>query len=505
LEAPGRAESLWSATSDLPVYPRLSRHRSCEVLVVGAGITGLLTALMLQRAGREVVVIEASRIGSGATGRTTAKLSSLHGLAYAELWRSLGASAAEVHGAANEEGITTIEGLVEELGIDCDFRRRANYTYAESDDDAEAVAREAEAAQALNLPARLVYDLPLPFSTSAAVRFEQQAEFHPLRFLAGLAAHLTSVGVAVYEGTRALGVSQGDPCQVGTTGGTVRAGHVVVATGIPFLDRGMFFTRTHPERSYALAVRLVGPAPEGMFLSTEQPAHTIRAYQSDGDELLIVGGESHKTGQGGDTARRYRRLEAWARERFEVASVEYRWSTQDYMPADGLPFVGRLWPFSHRILTATGYKKWGLAQAATAAQVIRDAVIEHPNPFADVYNTNRLNLQASAGALVKEGLDDGSRLVLDRLRLRSSASTELRPGTGRVVSSRGRQVAVACDTSGRLHAVSARCTHLGCIVSWNSGEQSWDCPCHGSRFDVDGSVLQGPAVTPLAPRQTPDS
>jgi glycine/D-amino acid oxidase-like deaminating enzyme/nitrite reductase/ring-hydroxylating ferredoxin subunit len=501
--APGQARSLWMATSEHRVFPPLENDLTTDVAVLGAGITGLLTALELRRAGRDVVVVEARRVGSGATGFTTAKLSSLHGLTYAELADSLGDEIARAHGQANEAGIARIEALVGELKLDCDFRRRVNYTYAESPDDMSQVDDEAQAARRLGLPAALADKVPLPFGVAGAVRFDDQAEFHPLRFLQGVAHWLADNGVAIHERTRALSVDQGDPCTVETTSGSVRAGHVVVATGIPFLDRGLYFARTHPERSYAMAVRLRSPAPEGMFLSTESPAHTIRSHPVDGGELLIVGGESHKTGQGGDTEARYRRIEAWASERFEVDSVEYRWSTQDYMPADGLPFIGRLWPFSDRVLTATGFKKWGLAQAAGAATVLRDAVLGQPNPWSEVYDTNRLNLRTSIPELLKEGLDDGTRLVLDRVIRRGRASSPLRRGEGRIVSHRGRQLALARDDAGQVHAVSARCTHLGCIVNWNSAERSWDCPCHGSRFAVDGSVLQGPAVSPLPARLAP--
>jgi glycine/D-amino acid oxidase-like deaminating enzyme/nitrite reductase/ring-hydroxylating ferredoxin subunit len=500
---PGQARSLWAATSEHRDFPPLGADVTTEVAVLGAGITGLLTALELRQAGREVIVIEARRVGSGATGLTTAKLSSLHGLSYADLAGSLGDGVARAHGQANEAGIARIEDLVGRLGIDCDFRRRPNYTYAESPDDVRKVEEEARTARRIGLPAALVDEVPLPFPVAAAVRFDDQAEFHPLRFLHGVADWLADNGVPIHERTRAVSVDQGDPCTVRTTSRSVTAWHVVVATQIPFLDRGLFFARTHPERSYAMAVRLRSASPEGMFLSTEEPAHTIRAHPVEAGEVLIVGGESHKTGQGGDTAARYRRIEAWARERFDVESVEYRWSTQDYMPADGVPFIGRLWPFSDRILTATGFKKWGLAQAAAAAELLRDLVLGQPNPAASLYDPNRLNLRAAASDLVKEGLDDGSRLVVDRIRRRSRASTGIALGEGRVVSHHGRQVAVARDEAGHLHAVSARCTHLGCIVTWNSAERSWDCPCHGSRFAVDGSVLQGPAVSPLARRQIP--
>jgi Rieske Fe-S protein len=240
-----------------------------------------------------------------------------------------------------------------------------------------------------------------------------------------------------------------------------------------------------------------------MFLSTESPAHTIRAHDLGDRELLIVGGESHKVGQGGDTAARYRRLVGWARERFGAERALYRWSTQDNMPIDGLPYIGRLWPFSDRLLVATGYRKWGLAQAAVAADILCDAVLGEDNPWSRLYDPGRTKPLAGASDFVKENANVAFHFIADRLTRRSRASTPLRPGEGRVVSARGRQVAVSRDEDDRLHAVSARCTHLGCIVAWNPAERSWDCPCHGSRFARDGRVLMGPAVRPLAPQPPP--
>jgi nitrite reductase/ring-hydroxylating ferredoxin subunit len=265
----------------------------------------------------------------------------------------------------------------------------------------------------------------------------------------------------------------------------------------------LFFARSHPERSYVVAVPLRAAGPDGMFLSIEQPAHSIRTHPHAGEDLLLVGGESHKVGQGGPTEPRYERLVAWAAHRFDVGTPRFLWSAQDHLPADGLPMIGRLWPLSDRILTATGYGKWGLAQAGAAAEILCDQVLGRDHRWTAVYDPNRVPLRG-APELVRENANVAERFVVDRVRRRAPADRPLARGEGRVVSHRGRQVALARDDAGRSHAVSARCTHLGCIVSYNEAERSWDCPCHGSRFAVDGGVLEGPAVRPLAPVDHPE-
>jgi glycine/D-amino acid oxidase-like deaminating enzyme/nitrite reductase/ring-hydroxylating ferredoxin subunit len=443
--------SLWLDRRDAEPRPSLERDIAVDAVVLGAGIVGLTTALLLEREGLDVAVLEMRHVGAGATGYTTAKLSSLHGLTYAKLAKSLGGDGARTYGEANEAGIARVFELAEELSIDCDLHRKVNYTYAEDSSDVDAVREEAEVARELGLPASYVDELDLPFPVAGAVRFDDQAEFHPVRYLDGLAGKLRG---PIFEGTTATGVGSG---RVTTARGLrVTAGHIVVATHLSLLDRGLYFARCHPERSYVVAGR-VDDRPAGMYLSTESPAHSIRSH----GDWLLVGGESHKTGQA-EASERYERLGRWARERFGL-EPELRWATQDQMPVDGVPYVGRHDPLSGNVWVATGFKKWGLAMGTAAAELLTALISGRDHPWRRLFEPNRLRARAAATTFAKENANVAYRFVADR------------------VSKHG----------------SPRCTHLHCLLNWNAAERTWDCPCHGSRFAAGGEVIEGPAARPL--------
>jgi glycine/D-amino acid oxidase-like deaminating enzyme/nitrite reductase/ring-hydroxylating ferredoxin subunit len=476
--------SLWFQDITRPQRAPLEHDVSVDVAVLGAGIVGLSTALLLERQGARVAVLEGRRVAAGASGYNTAKLSSLHGLSYRKLARSLGSELARAYGEANEAGIARVFELAEELGIDCDLRRKPNYTYTESESDLDPVREEAGVALGLGLPATFVEDVDLPFAVAGAVRFEEQAEFHPVKYLEGLAGALDG---SVYESTWATQVHCG---RVQTASGqVVSAEHVVVATHLPFLDRALYFARCHPERSYVVAGRTID-APAGMYLSTEQPAHSIRAH----GDWLLVGGESHKTGQA-DAAERYARLEAWARERFGI-EPELRWATQDQMSVDGVPYVGRHDPLSSSVWVGTGFRKWGLAMGTAAAELLAAQIAGRDHAWRELFDPQRVRPRASASSFVKENANVALRFLGDRVTKRGDVD-EIGPGEGRVVGAGLGQRAVYRDEDGTLHELSARCTHLGCIVNWNIAERTWDCPCHGSRFAASGEVVEGPAVRPL--------
>ena len=492
-------ESIWQAGIALHNYPPISKSMTVDVAVIGGGIVGVTAAYRLASEGASVALLEARRLGAGATGYTTAKITALHGLTYSKLERSFDEETAREYAAANEAGLAGIAELVDALAISCDFRRKPNFTYTESVSDRASIEEEARAAQRAGLPASEAEVRELPYSVAAAVRLADQAEFHPLAYLHGLAGAALEAGCRIHEETRVVGLDQGERPEVKTDGGVaVRAGHVVVATHLPILDRGLYFARTHPERSYIVLTRLRGEVPQGMYLSDESPAHSLRSVPTPEGELLMVGGESHKAGQS-DAAARYAALEEWTRDRFDVASIEFRWATQDNMPADSLPFVGRLWPFSERVLTVTGLRKWGLAMGTTGAGMLADQIAGRDTPWAGTFSPMRLHPRAGAPDFVKENANVAKRFFADRIAQRGSAE-DLAPGEGQVVGAGLAQRAVYRDEAGALHSLSARCTHLGCIVNFNSAERTWDCPCHGSRFAATGEVIEGPAVDPLERR-----
>lgn len=486
-------QSPWTA-EPAPELPPLADDIQVDVAIAGGGIVGVTAALMLARAGASVALVEAHRIGMGVTGHTTAKLSSLHALTYDSLRRKHGLGAARAYAEANEAGIASISRFVDELGIDCDLGRKPNYTYVEAADSVDAVVAEVEAMQAVGLPAEQVSETDLPYPIAAAVRLGDQAEFHPYRYTTAIAAAASEAGARIFERARAVSL-RGSVLR--TAGGaSVEAERVIVATHIPFLDRGLYFARTHAERSYAIGLRIGDAHPGGMYISADGPTRSIRSHVLGGKRILIVGGESHRVGDGSE-GDRYERLERWARELWQVESVTHRWSAQDNMPVDGLPYVGELSPGSDRVLCATGLRKWGLAMGASAGEMLAEQALGGEPRWDGAFSTRRLNPAASARELLSHNAVSGLHFFADRLTRRAGREG-IQPGKGRVVGTGAGQAAVYRDEQGVLHAHSARCTHLGCIVNWNAAEKSWDCPCHGSRFSaLTGEVIQGPAVAAL--------
>ncbi|MCU1379736.1 MAG: dependent oxidoreductase [Acidimicrobiales bacterium] len=491
-----RNPSLWVRTSGDGRWPVLGGDATTDVVVVGAGITGLTTARLLADRGVAVMVIDAGDLCAGATGYTTAKVTSLHGLIYSELVDRFGDGRAAVYGAANQAAIAEVRRLVAADGIDCDLETVDAFTWTEEPGRMAAVAREAEVARRLGLPADHTKATALPFPVLGAVRFRSQAQFHPRKYCLGLADAAEQRGVVIHEHTRALGVDESsDGCTVSTDRGTIRAGHVVLAAHLPFLARGAYFARAFPYRSYCIAAR--AEAPPGMYLSADRPTRSVRAAAGG---WLIIGGEGHRVGRDDDTRRRYQALEDWAGERFGVTTVEHRWSAQDYRTADGLPYIGRLDLFSHRVFVATGFRKWGMTNGTVAAMILADAVTGAESPWAWVFDSTRFELARSAQSFVTENAVVATRLLGDKVAtLRRPSVDDLAEGEGGIVDLDGHKVAAYRGPDG-LHCLSPVCTHLGCEVRFNTAEVTWDCPCHGSRFDVEGRVLEGPAGRDLAPK-----
>jgi glycine/D-amino acid oxidase-like deaminating enzyme/nitrite reductase/ring-hydroxylating ferredoxin subunit len=486
--------SLWVATTETGDFPPLAGDEQADVVVVGAGITGLSAACLLAEQGASVIVIDAGPVCAGATGYTTAKITSLHGLAYTELVERYDRGRARLYGEANEAAIGEIARLVADHGIECAFERRAHVVYTTEPGTAESVRQETELAAGLGLPASLTTETELPFDVAAAIRFDNQAQFHPRAYGLGLAAAIRARGGCIYANTRARRID-GRARLVVTDRGELRGDAVVVATHLPINEMGAYFARTEAWRSYALAFAVDGTPLGDMYITIDSPTRSLRMA----GEHLIVGGEGHKVGADPDTSAHYRNLEHWAGEHFDVGEAVHRWSAQDWSAADGVPFIGRMAGAGDGVYVATAFNKWGMAHGTVAAMIIRDLIGGRDNPWLEVYDATRIAPAQSVKGVVCANLSVAKHFVGDRLGLADrNAVDALAPGEGVVARIGRRPAAVSRDDAGAVHAVSAVCTHLGCVVRFNAAEQSWDCPCHGSRFDRDGRVLEGPAVDHLA-------
>lgn len=483
-------------TTETTDYDQLEADIEVDVAVLGGGITGITTAAELTDAGKSVAVVERDRIVESVTGHTTAKLTSLHGLRYDHLIDHFGEEQARQYAEANQSAIDYVESTAAEHDIDCHFERRPAYTY--SRDDREQIEDEVDAAQRLNLPASFEESTDLPFETAAAIRLDSQALFHPRKYLLGLAETIPDDDSYVFENTTATDVEDGSPCTVSTDGGTITADAVVVATHFPVFDKARYYERLYPKRSYVLAVRLKEDVPRGMYYNPEKPYFSVRPAPAGDGSMALVGGQNHRTGHGGNVESRYEALRQEASDRFDIDEVVYRWSTQDYVSVDGVPFIGPIGSGSENVYAATGFGGWGMSNGIVAGKLLSDLMVTGESPLADVFHPIRFNEDASRGDFCRHNVHDVSHYLEDYNDYLQEADVQsIDSGEGKVLQIDGEPVAVSRDEDGLVHAASAICTHMGCLVHWNADDQSWDCPCHGSRFDRDGDVLNTPANSGL--------
>jgi glycine/D-amino acid oxidase-like deaminating enzyme/nitrite reductase/ring-hydroxylating ferredoxin subunit len=492
-------ESYWIASTEATAYPPVEGEIAVETAVVGGGIAGLCTAWELARAGRKVAVVEAERIVTGVTGNTTAKLSAQHGAIYAHLRDAFGDGAAHDYASAQTDAIEHVAAVAGELGVDCDFERAPSFVYTGSEDGVEALREEAEAAREAGLDAAFTTETGLPFPVAGAVRVEDQAQFHPRKFLLALAADLVAQGGKVFERSRVTGLESDGTGHVLAVegGGTVRCDEAVIATQFPVIDRIKLYARLTPRRELVVAAPVPDEAdPGGMYLTKEDHLRSVRtAPYGEGRRLLIVTGEAFTPGEPG-AAERLERLTAWTNEHFATGPIAYRWSAQDYTTTDRVPFVGRL-SREDSVYVACGFGGWGMSNGVAAARMIAGAATGAPRPWAELFGPGRFHLLTEAGRLAANQAGVMRHLIGDRVRTVPTAPGDLAPGEGAVMRLDGALRAVYRDEDGGLRILSSTCTHMGCVVGFNDAERTWECPCHGSRFSTGGAVLQGPAAKPL--------
>ncbi|HUP20502.1 MAG TPA: FAD-dependent oxidoreductase, partial [Gemmatimonadota bacterium] len=484
----GATESVWMDTAAMRAGPPLEEDVAADVCVVGAGIAGITTAYLLAREGRTVVVLDDGPVGGGETSRTTAHLSSVLDDRYFELERLHGAEGARRAAESHAAAIDRIERIVADEGIECGFERLDGYLFVPPGESTDLLDRErAAAARAGLTDVERVPRAPLPgFDTGPCLRFPRQAQFHPLAYLSALARALEDSGGRIFQ-AHAAAFEDGDPARVETADGrAVTAGAIVVATNSPVVDRVAIHTKQAAYRSYAIgAVVSRGSVPKALYWDTADPYHYVRLHERPDHDVLIVGGEDHKTGQADDVDDpdgAFERLEAWTRERFpDAGEVAYRWSGQVLEPNDGLAFIGRN-PGDDHVYVITGDSGQGMTHGTLGGILLTDLVLGRENPWAELYDPGRISLRA-AGEFARENLNVAAQYADLVTGGDVGGVDEIAPGTGAIVREGLKKLAVYRDPDGELHRRSAVCPHLGCVVEWNPVETTWDCPCHGSRFD----------------------
>ncbi len=491
-------QSYWMASVAFDDYKPLENDIIVDSVVVGGGIVGITTAFLLSQEGLKVALVEADKLLHGATGHTTAKLTAQHDIIYNTIETKMSLDLARQYAEANQTAIKTVVELVSRLNINCDLIAQPAYVYTQDDNYVSKIYDEALTASKLGFEVQCLDEIPLPIRVKAALRFDNQYQFHPLKYLIALAREITANGSYIFEHTRAIDIHTEKWLGVLTSNGhVIKASSVVIASHYPFYDGyGMYFSRIYPERSYALGITIEGKYPGGMYITAEDPGRSFRSQPlGSGEELVIVGGEHHKTGQGGDTGVHYKNLLNAAQSIFKVKEVRYRWSTQDYTTMDKVPYVGNLTSKTAGIYVATGFRKWGMSNGTAAAMILKDLILGKDNPWYEVYNPSRFNPAASVGKFAAENVNVAKELIKGKLA--PVTNEEISPGQAGYIEIDGEKYGAYRDMQGRLHVVDTTCTHLGCELVWNSAEHSWDCPCHGSRFTYEGEIIEGPAQKTL--------
>ncbi len=474
--------SIWEYDCKSDKRDCLNEDISVSTLVIGAGMAGLLTAYKLNMYGEDVVVVDSGTISSGQTKNTTAKITVQHDNIYSKLTRSMGNQAAVQYAQASLKALDDYKSIVEKNKIDCDFEILPSYLYSMSND--KEITREYACAKAVGIDARLTTKTELPFNVSLAVCFENQAQFSPLKFTKFISENLN-----IFENTRVLSI---DNNIVKTNRGYIYAKNIVFACHYPFVNfPGLFFARMHQERSYVVALENAVKL-KGMYKSLDKGGYSFRSYKN----YLLMGGENHRTGKN-RSGGRYDSLEQKAGEMFKKSEVKARWSAQDCMTADGVPYIGRYPMTKNNWYVATGFGKWGMTNSMVAANIISSMITGKREAYAEVFSPSKLRLKALPKIAAEAGTAV-SNLCKEKFTNPDITLNQIRLGCGGIISYKGQKLGVYRKNEKEMYFVTVKCPHLGCQLSWNSDELSWDCPCHGSRFDYKGNVIDGPAQSSIA-------
>ena len=495
------SSSYWVKSTKKTDYPTISENMDTDVLIIGGGITGISTAYMLSKCGLNICLVDADRMAMGVTANTTAKITSQHGLLYDYLLNSFGFETAKGYLNSNEDAIKTISDIIKKENINCDFVSQDSYVYTCNKSNVQKIVDEVSAVTSLGLNAEYVTNSPLPFSIEAGIKFPGQAQFHPRKYLLSLLPILEKNGVNIFENSKVVDIKHiKDKYEVYVNEYKITTKYLVMASHYPIKNfPGMYFIKMYQDSSYAVGVELENDVFDGMYISCDEPVTSFRnTMQDNGKKLLIVGGSSHKTGATDvDIESSYKNIENYIKSIYPKSKIKYRWMTEDCVSLDKIPYIGEFSKFLPNMYVATGYKKWGMTTSHVAAKIISDKILGNVNPYENIYTATRLEPIKNSkefGNMLKQS---AYSLAINKFSAPIISYEKLENDSGGVVDYKGKKLGIYKDKKGKMFAVVPYCKHLGCELSWNNLEKTWDCPCHGSRYDYMGKIITEPTTEDL--------
>lgn len=492
-------ESLWIETTKNKINLKsLEGNEETEVCVIGGGLFGLTTAYYLTKCGKKVIVLEKGEIGSKVSGNTTGKITSQHDLFYAHLIDDYGEEYAKKYLEANEKAIENIKQIIKEEQIDCDFSMQKSYVYTTKEDEVLEIQKEVEAVNKLGKNAKFVDKIDLPIKIKGAIEFEGQAQFHPRKYMLGLANSIEKQN-KIYQYTTVTDVEKnGEKYKVYTDKGSVEAKYIVMASHFPIINMpGFYFVKMYQSTSYLIAIETESQLPQGMYINVKEPMYSFRTANYNGKEILLIGGVGNKTGEPIEDNSHYEKLEKKAREMYPDCKVLYRWNTRDCISLDKIPYIGEFSNLMKNVYVGTGFKKWGMTSTNVAANIVTDKIMGNKNKYEEIFTATRMKPIKNRWEVENMLKQTVNSIALNKFKIEPYNIEQIKNDNAAIIEINGDNIGVYKDVHGEIYAVKPNCSHLGCLLSWNNLDKTWDCPCHGSRFDYMGRNIYEPAIKNL--------
>lgn len=497
--------SLWIDTTnnkdlsnDNNVSSELKEDISTDICIIGAGMFGLTTGYYLTKAGKKVTILEREdSIGLKTSGNTTAKITSQHGLFYDYLLKDFDEKFAKKYLKANEQAIKNIKEIIDSNNIDCDFEWQDNYIYTTKNEEVHQIEEEFKALKSLGFKTELLHETPLPFEIRTAIKFPNQAQFHPRKYMLGLASYITNSGNSIYTNTNVLDIAKDGESNgyiIFTKNANITANKVVIATHYPFLSMpGFYFTKMYQSTSYAIAVDTHTDLFDGMYINITAPIYSFRTAMHNGKKILIVAGGDHKTGEAIENDSNYKYLEDEIFKLFPNSEILFRWNTEDCISLDKIPYIGEFSTIMPNVYVGTGFKKWGMTSSNVAANIVTDMILGKSNKYIDIFNSKRFHVLKNRWEFTNMVKQTANSLIFEKFKIPQDTISNIDYNNAAIVKINGTNIGIYKDTSGNIFALKPTCSHLGCLLTWNNLDKTWDCPCHGSRFDYMGNNIYNPA------------